>query len=73
MRQLESGKLGWIEREVAPRQWADQVEEYACLLVYGRCIKMCGWSINVYGRCIKVAHRWIHMPYPYSEKETRLR
>ena len=28
MRMAESGQLGWVEREVEPRQWADQVEEH---------------------------------------------
>ena len=53
MRMLESGKLGWVEREVEPRQWADQVEECATLLllVYRRCVKVPNTRIHLYDKC----------------------
>ena len=27
MKMMESGQIGWVEREVQARQWADQVGE----------------------------------------------
>ena len=55
MRMIESGQAVVVTREVEMRQWADQVEKCArLLLVYGWCVKV-PYRIHLYGRC-KVYH-----------------
>ena len=46
----ESGQLGWVEREVEARQWADQVEAYP------------GAQDTLVYRCILVCATWTHTP-----------